>query len=238
MSKAASAISETTTPAAGAGKAPLPEPVTYSVSPDVVVLDQQGGAQAESIGSLRTHLIATHIRNGRRALGICSSDGESGSEFVAVNLAVSLAQAGIRTLLIDGNMRTPFVETAIIPSRPVPNLRQLLTDETLSISDTIQADVIPHLSVLYSGGPAADAQELLNGARFKQVIDTCMRDHELTLILTPPTNRCADARRIASVVRYVLIVARRDVSFVDDLSTLVTQLNGDGAMVIGSVMNV
>lgn len=212
--------------------------IRYDVSSDVVVLDQSGGAQAESIGALRTHLIATHIRNGRRALAVCASDQSSGADFVTVNLAVSLAQAGIRTLLVDGNMRSPVLDGMITPSATVPTLRQLLTDDTLSVSDAIQADALPNLSLLYSGGPAGDAQELLNTARFKQVLDTCLRDHDVTLVITPPANRCADARRIASVVRYALIVARRDVTFVDDLSTLVGHLTSDGAKVIGSVMNV
>lgn len=215
-----------------------PSAIRYGVSDAIVLLERAGSAQAESIGALCTHLIATHIRHGRRALAVCASDQAAGADFVTVNLAVGLAQAGIRTLLVDGNMRAPVLETMIAPSAPVPTLHQLLTDDMLSVSEAIQANALPNLSLLYSGGPTANAQELLNSARFKQMLDTCMRDHEATLVLTPPANRCADARRIASVVRYALVVARRDVTFVDDLSTLIADLTGDGAKVIGSVMNV
>lgn len=212
--------------------------IRYDISDMVVVLDQPGSAQAESIGALRTHLIATHIRDGRRALAMCATDEASGADFVTVNLAVSLAQAGIRTLLIDGNMRASSLNEAIVPSAPVPTLRQLLSDEDMTVSEAIQSNALPNLSLLYSGGPAADAQEMLNTARFKQVLDTCLRDHDVTIVMTPPANRCADVRRIASVVRYALIVARRDATYVNDLSTLVADLTGDGAKVIGSVMNI
>src|SRR3546814_263595 len=76
-------------------------PISFRFSQRVVVLSDSNSPEAEAIAALRTHLLAHHVRAGRRGLAVCSPSSKSGATFVAVNLAVSLARAGIRTLLID-----------------------------------------------------------------------------------------------------------------------------------------
>ena len=48
----------------------------------------------------------------------------------------------------------------------------------------------------------------------------------------------ADARRIASVMRYALIVVKRDVTYVDDVKRLIQELNSDRVSVVGTFLNV
>jgi Mrp family chromosome partitioning ATPase len=93
------------------------------------------------------------------------------------------------------------------------------------------------MSVLYSGGAAPNAQELLARSSFEQVINSCLRDYEMTIIDTPPANSCADGRRIASVAAYSLIVSRRHKGLVSDVKTLAGQLRADHSTVIGTVLN-
>jgi capsular exopolysaccharide synthesis family protein len=186
---------------------------------------------------MRTHIMARHLEDGRRGLAMCSASKGTGCTFMAANLAVSLAQIGIKTLLIDGDMRTPGVQSLFRPLSETGGLKQSLTTPELHSHDQIHTEVLPNLSILYAGGVADNAQELLGSAPFTALIDRCLRDFEFTLIDTPPTNRCADARRIASVVGYGVIVARRNVSFINDVAALASQLQEDGAKVIGTVLN-
>lgn len=211
--------------------------LNYRLTSQIAVIADPSGVRAESIHALRTHLAAKHVRDGKRGLAICGSDDQAGAVFVAVNLAVSFAQAGFRTLLIDADMRAPHVQNFIIPSVDLPGLRQCLEDDRMAIGQAIQPDVLPHLSVMFAGGHADSAQELLAGSRFKQLADLCLRDYEVTIIATPSSNICADARRVAAVVRYAMVVARKDVTFLSDVNTLVSELSGDGVRVIGSVFN-
>jgi Mrp family chromosome partitioning ATPase len=64
-----------------------------------------------------------------------------------------------------------------------------------------------------------------------------MRDYDVTIVDTPPANTCADARRVSKVVGYSVIVAKRHVSFLNDLKALAGQLREDRAHVLGTVMN-
>jgi capsular exopolysaccharide synthesis family protein len=215
----------------------LPGERRYEFSGDLVTLTDARPSEAEAIRTVRTHIVARHIEDGRRGLAVCATTKGAGCTFTAVNLAVALAQVGIATLLIDGDLRAPQVEDFIRPQTLTGGLRQCIGDEGLLPSDVIHAEPLPNLSVLYSGGIADNPQELLAGESFRRLIDRCLRDFEFTIIDTPPTNRCADARRISSVIGYSLIVAKSNVSMMGDVAQLASKLQDDHARVIGTVLN-
>ena len=96
---------------------------------------------------------------------------------------------------------------------------------------------MPNLSLIYSGGKSAHAQELLSGARFKALIDLCMREFEVTIVDTPAGNANADGRRIAAIVRHAIIVARKDWTYVADVRTLIDELQSDTVNVAGTIYN-
>ncbi len=223
---------ERPTPIAEAAVAPAR---TYSDS--LVVLSRPTEAASEAIRALRTDVMAQHVHLGRRALAVCGASPSVGCTFVAANLAVSLAQIGVKTLLIDGNMRSPGVDRLIRPSLNAPGLVQCLGSPETTFTACVDADVLPYLSIMYAGSAAPDAQELLAGERFKELMDFCLRDFDVTIVDTPPANSCADARRISTVVGYSLLVARRDKTFVNDLKILTDQLEASHARVIGTVLN-
>ena len=207
------------------------------LSSDLHILSEPTGIRAESIRVLRTHLIAQHLRDGRRSLAICSPAPQSGASYVAANLAVALAQTGVKTLLIDANLRRPGQQHFFTPRQDVQGLLQCLTDPNLSLGDVILDDIQPSLSLLYTGGESASAQELLAGAGFKSLIDSCVRDYDLTIVDSPAANTSADARRIAAVLRYALVVAYRNHSYVKDIRTLVGELSSDRVRVVGTYLN-
>lgn len=208
-----------------------------AISSDVVLITDPAGARAEAIRALRTHIIAQHVHGGRRALAICAPGAGVGCTFLAVNLAVALSQAGVKTMLIDADMRHPGVDNFIAPSNPGLGLQQYLASSEVSFAEAVEADVLSNLSVLHSGGVASNPQELLAGERFQELADVCLRDFEATIVDTPPASTCADARRISNVIGYSLVVARRDKTFVNDVKTLVSQLRDDHARVVGTVLN-
>jgi protein-tyrosine kinase len=191
---------------------------------------------SESIRALRTHIMARHVSAGHRALAICSTTRGSGCTFVATNLAVALSQIGINTLLIDADLRKPGVARAL-GRQPVKADLQAALSTPVNFSDCIDRNVLPNLSVMFSAGGVRNAQELLANLRFERLMDFCLREFESTIVDTPPANIYSDARRISTVVGYSLIVARRNRTHLDDIKTLVEQLHGDHATVIGTVLN-
>jgi capsular exopolysaccharide synthesis family protein len=211
--------------------------LSYRLSPDLVTLTEGRPVEAEAIRTMRTHIMARHVEDGRRGLAVCTTSEGVGGTFMAANLAVSLAQIGVKTLLIDGDLRTPSIQNFIEPTIATDGLVQSLVAPDQHPYDLIHPEVLPNLSVLFSGGVADNAQELLGSERFKDLIDRCLRDFEFTVVDTPPINRCADARRIGTVVGYAMIVARRHVTSFTDVGVLAAHLAEDGAKVVGTVLN-
>lgn len=223
--------------------APAPAPAgddvqRYEMSPELVTLGDAYPSEAEAIRTVRTHILARHLQDGRRGLAVCGPTLGVGCSFTAVNLAVSLSQVGVATLLIDGNLREPGIEEFIRPQTAAPGLKQCLEeDDHLRVHDFVNQQVLPDLSILYAGGVAPNAQELLAGDTFRLLIENCLRDFQFTIIDTPAANIGADARRISKIVGYSLIVARANVTLLGQLSGLAEQLQEDGARVVGTVLN-
>ena len=216
-------------------RCPLQGPSLFA--PQLLTLSSEPDPRGESIRALRTHIVAQHLRQGRRALAVCAASPGVGCSFIAANLAVSLSQIGIKTLLIDADLHNPTVESLIAPSRPGEGLAHCLAAADVDCYPAVHSDVLPNLSVLFAGGAATNAQELLGGDRFQYLMAMCLRDFDATIIDTPPANRWSDARRISSVVGYALIVAARDKTFVEDVKTLAAQLRTHHTRVLGTVLN-
>jgi capsular exopolysaccharide synthesis family protein len=212
-------------------------PSSTSQSSNIVLLSEPDGAAAEAIRVLRTRIQSQHLQLGRRSLAICGPAPEVGCTFVAVNLAVALAQIGVKTLLVDGDLRQPSVHTYFDPPLTGGGLYACLKSGADSVADFADENVLPNLDVLSAGQPDSSAHELLAGDDFPEVINTCMRDYDLTIIDTPPANSCADGLRISTIAGFGLIVTRKNNTLVSDVRVLAEQLRKERARAIGTVLN-
>jgi tyrosine-protein kinase Etk/Wzc len=120
---------------------------------------------------------------------------------------------------------------------PTAGLKQCLAAPDRPASDFTHQEVLPNLSVMYAGGVAHDAQELLASEAFKRLIERCLRDFQFTIIDTPAAADVADALRIGSVIGYTLIVAKAHTTRSSEVAVLARQLQGDGAEIVGAVLN-
>jgi protein-tyrosine kinase len=199
-------------------------------------LSRPGERQAEAIRGLCTQVIARHVRRGHRALAICGATPDVGCTFVASNLAAALSQTGIRTLLIDGDLRGARCDQIFRRPRITGGLQQFLMTSGGHPNEFIESDVLPNLSILFAGGLTPDSQELLASERYLRLMDFCCREFDATIIDTPPVSESSDALRICNVVSYSVIVARRNRTLVHDVKVLAQQLDSAGARIIGTVL--
>ncbi len=203
----------------------------------LVILSEPERVEAEAIRGLRTRIMAQHVREGRRALTVCAASEGSGATFIAANLAVAMAQIGVKTVLVDADLRAPGVARMFDLDASRPGLGDYLSDASLEIDTIVQPMSLPYLSVVAAGMPQSNPQELLASVRFKHFIDQSLREFDLTIIDTTATNTCTDAQRVATVSGYSLIVARKHKSHVKDVATLAELLRADRSVVVGTVLN-
>jgi capsular exopolysaccharide synthesis family protein len=213
-----------------------PAPVIDNVSRRILLTDPSGEA-AEAIRALRTRIQSQHVQMGRRALSICGPTPEVGATFVAVNLAIALSQIGVKTLLIDGDLRNPTIHTYFNPPLTGGGLYECLRSNADSVAEFTDENVMPNLDILSAGRPDSAGHELLSGEGFPVLINSCLRDYDMTIIDTPPANSCADGLRISTVTGFALIVARKNQTLVSDIRVLADQLKKERAHAVGTVLN-
>lgn len=218
-----------------AGTLPLKGPASQVARR--VLLTEPDGAAAESIRVLRTRIQSQHLQVGRRALAVCGPSPEVGTTFVAVNLAIALSQIGIKTLLVDADLRDPSVHTYFDPPLIGGGLFACLASFSDSIVEFTDENVLPNLDVLGAGQPDSAAHELLASDKFPAIINACVRDYDITIIDTPPANSCADGLRIGTITGFSLIVARKNRTLVSDVRVLADQLRTERARAVGTVLN-
>lgn len=218
-------------PARSEGEAGMPPPI------ESVMLSDPQSIEAEALRGLRTRIVAQHLREGRRSLAICSPATESGCTYIAVNLAVAAAQAGIRTALVDANLRNPMVADLCGLPLDMPGLSEYLARDAIRVPDIVDTELMPNLAVIGAGEVPENPQELLSAARFRGLVDQLLREFELTIFDTPPANICSDGQRVATIAGYSLIVSRKHTTYVNDVKTLAKQLRADKSVVVGAVLN-
>lgn len=211
---------------------------SYLFSRKLEVLSDPAGMQSSSVGALRNHLSQQHLGLGRRSLGICSVSSDVNRTLVSASLAIAAAQAGSSTVLVDANLREPALETYFTPRRSQPGLSDYLSGQIDDPSAVIVNEVLPQLALVHAGTLPADPQSLLSNRRFDDFIAGLMRSYDFTIVDCPAARHSSDARRIASVMRYALIVAKRDVTYVSDLKRFIEELSSDRVSVVGTFLNV
>jgi len=216
--------------------APAQSVGVFEATAAVVSIGEPTGVAAESIRALRTQLVSIQGRDQLSQIAICGPTAEVGTTFVAVNLAVALSQIGVKTLLVDADLRDPGVHRMIVPPEEIDGLRQCLEGE-VQPEDAVQHEVMPNLSILYSGGAAPNPQELLSAPMFREMAALWSREYDMTIVDTPPANLSADSRYISGVMGAAVVVARKDYTAVSHFRTVVAELEQSEVNVVGTVLN-
>ncbi|MGD8375196.1 MAG: GNVR domain-containing protein [Acidobacteriota bacterium] len=125
-------------------------------------------APAEAFRDMRTALLVSQAAGPPRTILVTSTEPGDGKTFVAINLAVSLAQAGRRTLLVDSDLRKPRAHAAL-GLFDQPGLSTYLSAESFS-GVRPQRTRIPHLDFVASGPLPPNPADLLDSDRFSDLL--------------------------------------------------------------------
>ena len=156
---------------------------------------------------------------------------------IAANLAISMAQAGRRTLLVDTNFRGHTLPDLFIGSQhPSQGLIDYLTDRSRS-SPFLAKNVLPKLSLMFAGETDSSAADLLVSDRFRDLVIDVRRTFDTTIAICPSSSRYGDARRIAALMGSAILIAQKDVTRIDRIKDLATKLQSDGVNVVGTFLD-
>lgn len=192
-------------------------------------------AVQEAYKTLRTN-VRFFLRD-ERCRKICVTSGApgEGKSITLMNLAISVAEAGDRVLLIDADMRRPAIARLLV-EKATPGLSNVLAG-LATADEAIRKDMYPNLDVLFSGDVPPNPSELLGSDRMRQLIEEMEGRYDYILVDTPPVNVVSDACIIANLLDGVLMLTRKDRSKKDDVKRAVDSLRLTGAKVLGFILN-
>jgi len=176
------------------------------LSEEMVVATDPGSATAEGFRSLRAvvNLLGKPADN-RTILFTSALPGE-GKTYVSCNYALSLAMTGVRTLLIDSDLRRPAVHERLKLDNRI-GLVEILNQE-VPLNQVVHAKVSKNFDVLTAGGPCNNPAELLAGDGFRQLLQSALTQYDRIVIDTGPVNLVSDCLLVAPEVNMVCFVLR------------------------------
>lgn len=208
-----------------------------SLNPELVAATQPFGKQAESFRAIRGQLMMKVFAPGqpKRALAIVSPNTRDGKTFFASNLAVSLAQLGNRTLVIDADLRGPRLHDVF----GLPNNTGLSSILSGRRDDNVihQAMDIPSLYIMPVGITPPNPLELIERPAFRLMLNELLRKFDHVLVDTPALEFGTDALLLASKCGSALMVARKNRSRVTSLQDAVTALSNSTTTMAGVIVN-
>lgn len=206
-------------------------------SPELVTLTQPFSAQSEAFRAIRSQITMrlNHEGEARKALAIISPDSLDGKSFFAANLAVTLAQLGGRTLLVDADMRGPRQHEIFEVSNKA-GLSSVLSGRT-SAQVIQQVDGVTGLFVLPVGVTPPNPLELVERPAFGLLMRELLSKFDHVLVDTPAAQYGADASVIAARCGAALVLARSNESRLADLIDLVGSFENCPVRITGVVVN-
>jgi protein-tyrosine kinase len=207
------------------------------LSADLVALNEPFSVRAESFRALRSQLMMRVFVEGEAhsALAIISPNSGDGKTYTATNVAVTLAQLGGRTLLVDADMRGPRMHE-VFNIRNQAGLSGILSGR--ADKQVIQQIAgIPSLFLLPVGTTPPNPLELVERPAFGLLMRELASKFDHVVVDTPAAVYGADAAVIAAKCGSALVVARKGKSSMDGLRELVTSLGGMPVKLAGVVFN-
>lgn len=207
------------------------------VSEEIVAAYHPFGKHAEMMRALRSEIISRWLdhESGGKTLAVVSPERSEGRSYVTANLAVSFAQLGKRTLLIDADMRNPR-QHALFGLDIQSGLSAVLTGRG-EASSVRQVAPFENLCILPAGVLPPNPQELLVRPDFGWLLREVEKNFDVVLIDTPPGGQFADAHAVAASAYGALMIIRKDHTRPRAVTTLGDKLATAKARVIGTVLN-
>jgi capsular exopolysaccharide synthesis family protein len=149
-------------------------------------------ATAESLRSLRSGLTLSGVGRKLRVLSVTSALPGEGKSYTTYNLGLAFAATGLKTLIIDADLRRPR-QHALFRAAREDGLADVLAGLKSLEGALVAHPVEPNLTLLPAGRQSPLAAELLGSGEIEKVIETAKERFDLVLIDNPPTLPVADA---------------------------------------------
>ncbi|MCW2257097.1 tyrosine-protein kinase Etk/Wzc [Providencia alcalifaciens] len=200
-----------------------------------LALENPADTAVEAIRSLRTSVYFSVMNQGNNLVMVTSASPGVGKSFVTSNMAVVLANAGKKVLLIDTDLRKGRIHHAFDLSNK-SGLSEYLSQQDAT-QPTIHRSVIENLDVICRGKNVTHSSELLMSERFKHLLDDVKGQYDIVVIDTAPILAITDSAVIGKYVGTSLLIAFYGVNTVKDVELSMKRFKQNDIEITGVILN-
>ncbi|MEL0538296.1 polysaccharide biosynthesis tyrosine autokinase [Staphylococcus debuckii] len=190
---------------------------------------------SEKFRSLRTNILFSNPDRPIHTIVVTAEKPGAGKSTVAANLAVVYAQAGYKTLIIDGDMRKPSLHYLFNRDNQIGLSSAII--KSVKLTEAVQSTEVEWLDILTSGPTPPNPSELIGSKNFKEVYKTLLLHYNFIVIDTPPVNSVTDAQLLAEYGHNVILVIDAEDNNRDEVKKGKELIEKTGAKIVGVVMN-
>jgi receptor protein-tyrosine kinase len=201
-----------------------------------VIVRSATSRTAEDYRQLRTNLQFLSVDEPPKVIMISSAVPSEGKTTVVVNLALALADAGRKVVVVEADLRRPKV-TRYLGMVGGVGLTNVLVG-TAEIDEVIQSYGTGELKVIAAGPTPPNPGELLSSSHMFTLIDKLRGQYDFVLVDAPPLLPVADASGLAVAMDGVLLSVRYGSTTNDQLRQAATTLDRVGAKTLGVILNI
>ena len=190
----------------------------------------------EAFKSLRTNLKFLAMGKSCKKIVMTSAIPGEGKSSVAINLAVSLADAGSRVLLMDCDLRKPILHRYLkLDKSSYKGLTNILSGGVLTESIVNMKSL--NLHVIIADAIPPNPAELLGSGRMKILVEELEKHYDYIIFDTPPVSVVTDAAVLSQYADGVILVIRQNHATYDEVALAKKNLDTVHANILGAVLN-
>ena len=190
---------------------------------------------AEAYRTLRTNLGFTDMDKSTRSIMVTSTNPDEGKSTVIANLAVAMAQAGNKVIVVDCDLRKP-TQHKIFGIDNYHGFTNTLIQKT-DVEKIAYQGLVDNLTVLTSGPIPPNPSEVLASGSTRELFASLLGKYDYLLIDAPPVLAVADASILSVQVDGVILIVKAGVTRTDMVIKAKEQLQKANARLIGVVLN-
>jgi len=185
----------------------VPESKRKDLDKVSVLTSDPASYEAEAFRSLRTALSFLGPEKDRKTVLFTSANPAEGKSYCSFNYAAALAHTGLRTLLIDADLRRPNLSKAVLAGTKARGLTDCLTHRAI-VRDCCKPTSIENLFLLPAGERASKPAELLASCDFVGLLNETLLHFDRIVLDSAPINAVSDTQLIAKDIQSVCFVVR------------------------------
>jgi capsular exopolysaccharide synthesis family protein len=191
---------------------------------------------AESYRLVRSNIQFMSVDQSAKSLVITSTNPGEGKSITAANLAIVMAQADLKTILVDADLRRPTLHKIFgVPN--IGGLTDLLRSPELELNSQIKNIGIENLKLLTSGPLPPNPAELLGSQRMTHLIQRLEEIAEIIIFDSPPVLAVTDAAALSKHTGGIILVVQAQHTYRDAIQQAIKRLEQVGIPILGAILN-